>query len=112
VLASQTHDAATTWLLGNGLAATPEDVRKAQFFLMCQTSITALEDIFSQHSDGLMKDEVFARNCYIHSGLLMEPGYRAYWNNLRIEMSKIAPEFCAFVDSLCQGEAKEFGFRI
>lgn len=112
VLANQTADATTAWLQGNGVEPTPEAVRKGQFYLMCQTSITALEDIFSQHNDGLMKDEVFARNCYIHRGLLSEPGYREYWTAQRADVAKIAPDFAGFVDSLCDGEAKEFKFRI
>jgi hypothetical protein len=113
VLANQLPDATAAWLQGNGVVPTPETVRKGQFFLMCQTSITALEDIFHQRSDGLMiKDEVFARNCFVHRGLLSEPGYRDYWNAQRTEIAKIAPQFCAFVDGLCSGEVKEFGFRI
>ncbi len=48
------------------LAALGKAIKTAQFFLMCQTSITALEDIFSQHKDGLMHEEVFARNCALH----------------------------------------------
>jgi hypothetical protein len=79
---------------------------------MCQTSITALDDIFSQHSDGLMQQEVFARNCFVHRGLLLEPGYRAYWNAQREELRSIAPKFVAFVDGLCVEEATAFGFRL
>jgi hypothetical protein len=100
------------WLEGNGQEPSPEEVRKAQFFQMCQTSVTALEDIFAQHNDGLMQQEVFARNCAIHRGLLLEPGYRDYWDNYRTDLKEIAPKFTAFVDGLCVGEATEFGFRI
>jgi hypothetical protein len=111
-LANQMPEASAAWLEGNGMKPTPDAVRKAQFYLMCQTSVTALEDIFSQHKDGLMEKEVFARNCHVHRGLLSEPGYRAYWNAQRVELTKVAPEFCAFVDGLSTGEAKEFGYRI
>ncbi len=112
VLANQTPDASAAWLEGNGEDPTPESVRKLQFFLMCQTSITALEDIFSQYSDGLMKKEVFARNCHVHRGLLSEPGFRDYWNSQRTDLIKISPRFTNFVDGLCLGEATEFKFRI
>jgi hypothetical protein len=105
-------EAMATWLEGNGEPPTPESNRKARFALMCQTSVTALEDIFSQHNDGLMEEEVFARNCYVHIGLLAEPGYRAYWNAQRVELSRIAPKFVAFVDGLCVEEATKFGFRL
>jgi hypothetical protein len=112
VLANQTPDAAAAWLEGNGTKLTPEAMRKYQFFLMCQTSITALEDIFVQHNDGLMQEEVFARNCFLHRGLLTEPGFRAYWNSVRVDLQAVAPKFAAFVDGLCVGEASDFGFRI
>jgi hypothetical protein len=112
VLANQVADASAAWIEGNGGTSTPEAIRNLQFFLMCQTSVTALEDIFSQHKDGLMHEEVFARNCALHRGLLSEPGYRAYWNSQRVELQKIAPRFCAFVDGLCTEEASEFRFRI
>jgi len=112
VLANQATDVSAAWVEGNGGKPTPEAIRRTQFFLMCQTSITALEDIFSQHNDGLMKPEVFARNCLVHRGLLSEPGMRAYWTGQRAEVAKVAPEFCAFVDGLCTGDATEFKFRI
>jgi hypothetical protein len=112
ILAQIDADHSAAWIEGNGAKATPDAVRKVQFFLMCGCSITALEDIFSQHNDGLMEEEVFARNCQLHSGLLTEPGYRAYWNAQRAEIAKVAPKFCAFVDGLCVGEPKAFGFRL
>ena len=112
ILTNQGAEPCAAWLEGNGEKSTPEAVRKVQFFLMCQCSLTALEDIFSQHNDGLMQDEAFARNCHIHRGLLTEPGYRAYWNAQRAEVAGIAPKFAAFVDSLCTGEPKAFGYRV
>jgi hypothetical protein len=112
VLANQTAAASAVWLEGNGVQPTHEAVTKLQFDLMCQTSITALEDIFSQHNSGLMKTEAFARNCYMHSGLLSEPGFRAYWNRQRADLREVAPVFSAFVDGLCVGEAADFQFRV
>jgi hypothetical protein len=112
VLANQMPDASAVWCLGNGRQPTPDVVRKGQFHLMCQTSITALEDIYNQHKDGLMKEEVFARNCYVHRGLLSEPGYREYWTQYRTDIAKVAPQFSAFVDSLCTDDATEFKFKV
>jgi hypothetical protein len=112
VLANQMKDASTVWCYGNGIEPTPEIIRKGQFHLMCQTSVTALEDIFHQHKDGLMQEEVFARNCYVHRNLLANPGYREYWNEQRGDIAIIAPKFCAFVDSLCTGEVTEFRFKV
>jgi hypothetical protein len=56
---------------------------------------------------GLMEEEIFARNCLLHRGLLSAPGYRAYWNAQRAEIATIAPKFWAFVDSLCSEDARE-----
>jgi hypothetical protein len=111
-LANQDPAASRAWIEGNGGKPTAEAVRKLQFFLMCQTSVTALEDIFSQHSDGLMKPEVFARNCHVHRGLLSEPGYRAYWTAHSADLRAVAPKFCAFVDELCVGASSQFQFKI
>jgi hypothetical protein len=112
VLSNMEPDVMAAWLEGNGQEATPAAIRKAQFFLLCQTSVTAMEDIFAQHSAGLMQPEVFARNCAVHRNLLLEPGYREYWNNYRVEFQRIAPKFTAFVDGLCVDEATAFGFRL
>ena len=112
VLANQNPDVLAAWIEGNGGDPTPEAVRKAQFFQLCQTSVTALEDIYCQYKDGLMQEEVFARNCALHRGLLSEPGYRAYWNMQSPEIRKVAPEFGAFVDGLCVEEVSEFKFRL
>jgi len=112
VLANQAADVSAAWIQGNGGEPTPETIREAQFSLMCQTSVTALEDIFHQHNEGLMQEEIFARNCFLHRRLLSGPGYRAYWNAQRAEIATIAPKFCAFVDSLCTEDATEFRLKI
>jgi hypothetical protein len=112
VLANQMADASATWIRGNGGKVTPETVHDAQFALMCQTSVTALEDIFHQHNEGLMDEEIFARNCFLHRRLLSAPGYRTYWNDQRAEMSVIAPKFCAFVDGLCTEDATAFKLKV
>ncbi len=61
----------------------------------------AMEDYFSQHDDGLLSDEQFSRGCQSFRGLLKEPGLRAYWLKQREVMTKAAPRYCAFIDSLC-----------
>ena len=112
ILANQSRDVMTAWIEGNGGQATEEAIRKGQFQLMCQGSVTALEDIFSQHTDGLMRDEVFARNCFLHRALLSQPGMRAYWTAQRDGIGNVAPKFVAFVDGLCTEEAREFMLRL
>jgi hypothetical protein len=112
VLANQGRDMMTAWIEGNGGELTEEAIKRGQFLLMCQTSVTALEDIFAQKSMGLMPDEVFARNCVLHQGLLAQPGMRAYWTAQREVLSKVAPRFVAFVDGLCVGDAAEFTLKL
>ncbi len=111
VLNNMETDIASAWLGGNGLPPTEENVRRLQFSLLCSTALTALDDLFAQHSDGLLTTEHFERNCWIFRGLLSEPGLRAYWFANREEIGKSAPRYRTFVDGLCVGEASEFGFR-
>jgi hypothetical protein len=64
----------------------------------------AMEDYFSQHEDGLLSDEQFSRGNATFRERLKEPGLRAYWLKHRETMTKAAPRYCAFIDSLCGGE--------
>jgi len=99
----------TAWIEGNGGAATPEFIRQRQFHYHCGIAMIAMEDYFSQHEDGLLSDEQFSRGCETFRGLLREPGLRAYWLKQRETMAKAAPRYCAFIDSLCTGEAEPVG---
>jgi hypothetical protein len=112
VLANQTRDAMTTWIGGNGGDPTEARIREGQFDLMCQGSVTAMEDLFAQRALGLVPDEVFARNCLLHQALLSQPGMRAYWMAQRKELGEAAPKFVAFVDGLCVGDATEFALKL
>ena len=68
----------SAWIEGNGGTATPELIRQRQFHYHCGIAMIAMEDYFSQHEDGLLKH--------------------------RETMTKAAPRYCAFIDSLCGGE--------
>lgn len=112
VLANQTRDVMTAWIIGNGGEASEARIREGQFNLMCQTSVTAMEDLFAQRALGLIPDEVFARNCFVHRALLSQAGMRAYWLAQREELAEAAPKFVAFVDGLCVGDAAEFALKL
>jgi hypothetical protein len=63
----------------------------------------AMEDYFSQHEEGLLSDEQFARGSATFRELMKEPGIRAYWLRQKEVIAKAAPRYCAFIDSLCVG---------
>ena len=96
-------DAAAAWIEGNGGTPTPELIRKRQFQNQCGTAMIAMEDYFSQHEEGLLSEEQFARGSESFRILLREPGVRAYWLRQKEVMAKAAPRYCAFIDSLCVG---------
>ena len=96
-------DAAAAWIEGNGGTPTPELIRKRQFHNQCGTAMIAMEDYFSQHEEGLLSDEQFARGSATFCELLKEPGIRAYWLRQKEVIAKAAPRYCAFIDSLCVG---------
>lgn len=99
---------AAAFLQANGVNPTNEAIRQMQFAMMCTTWIAALEDIHGQHSEGLLTNEQFARNCLEHRVLMSQPAMRAFWLASRDEIGKAAPKFRAFVDSLIVGEVTEF----
>lgn len=100
------------WIEGNGGEPTLEEIRKHQFVLHCQTAINAMEDLFVQSRDGLHSQEHFARECETFRGLLALPGFRAYWLGQREDVSRAAPRFSAFIDSLCNREVTGFTHHV
>ncbi len=89
------------WIEGNGGAPTPELIRRRQFHHYCGVTMVAMEDYFSQHEDGLLSDEQFARGSATFRLALAEPGLRAYWGEHRSAVQEAAPRYCAYIDSLC-----------
>ncbi len=100
------------WIAGNDGEPTPELIRARQFFFHCSIAINAMEDQYLQHQSGLLSAEQFARVAETFRGLLGEPGMRRFWNADRARIVKVAPGFCAFVDSLCTTEASSFENRV
>jgi len=94
------------WIEGNGGTPTPELIRQRQFYYHCGILMIAMEDYFSQHEDGLLSDEQFSRGRATFRERLREPGLWAYWLKQRETMIKAAPRYCAFIDSLCDGEPR------
>jgi hypothetical protein len=96
------------WIEGNGGTPTPQLIRQRQFHYHCGTAMIAMEDYFSQHEEGLLSDEQFSRGCETFRGILREPGLRGYWLKHRDAMAKVAPRYCAFIESLCTGKPAAF----
>lgn len=100
------------WIAASGGDPTPAQIGKRQFFLACATMINAMEDLFLQHSDGLLRKEHYERECETFRGLLSEPGVRAFWEGRRASIGRASPRFAAFGDSLCSREAAEFSNHV
>lgn len=96
--------AVALWIEGNGGKATPELIRQRQYYYHCGIAMIAMEDYFSQRELGLLSDEQFSRGRETFRNTLKEPGLRAYWLKQRDIVAKAAPNYCAFIDSLCTGE--------
>jgi hypothetical protein len=104
-------DVVAAWIEGNGGTPTPELIRQEQFYYQCRVSMIAMEDYFGQHELGLLSDEQFARGRATFRHLLKEPGLRAYWLIQRDIIATAAPNYCAFIDSLCTEETTSPGSR-
>lgn len=97
-------ESVAAWIEGNGGTPAPELIRQRQFYYHCGIVMIAMEDYFSQHEDGLLSNEQFSRGTATFRERLREPGLRTYWLKQRETMTKAAPRYCAFIDSLCAGE--------
>lgn len=102
-------DAVAAWIEGNGGTPTAELIRRRQFHYYCGASMIAMEDYFNQHEQGLLSDEQFARGSMTFRQALKEPGLRAYWLRQREVLAEAAPRYCAYFDSLCEGQTEAVG---
>ena len=101
LLGHMSTESVTAWIEGNGGIPTPELIRQRQFFCQCGIALVAMEDYFSQHEAGLLSKEQFLRGCETFRLRFKEPGLRAYWEREKLGLAKAAPQFCAYIDSLC-----------
>ena len=62
-----------------------ELIRRRQYHHHRGAAMVAMEDYFSQHEEGLLGDEQFARGSATFRQSLKEPGLRAYWLRYREE---------------------------
>jgi len=108
LLGRMSAEAVAIWIEGNGGTPTPELIRQHQFHNQCAIAMIAMEDYFSQHELGLLSAEHFSRGSETFRHRLKEPGLRAYWMNQREMLAKAAPQYCAYIDSLCTGETTPF----
>jgi hypothetical protein len=100
-LAMADADLVAAMIIGNGGDPTPEAVKTQQFWNLWLTHYITWDDNFSQHEQGLISDEVFARLC---SGMLGQlrsnPGFvRLYLEFVRNHASD--SRFHRFVREVC-----------
>lgn len=79
-------DLAVAYLASNGHPTTPENVRKRQFFLQCVALQVRQDDTFTQHEQGLLDDDQFARSTrHMIDRLTADPGLRDFLRRAVIE---------------------------
>jgi len=105
VLANQTADASAAWVEGNVRSPLGSGKKNAIYSYVPDFSHRLGRHLLAAQRRPDV-GQVFARNCYEHSGLLSQPGFRAYWNSQRADLAKLAPKFTAFVDGLCVGRRR------
>jgi hypothetical protein len=103
------REVVAAWLEGNGGTPTPELIRQRQFHYLCGTAMIAMEAYFSQHEEGLLGDEQFARGSATFRQALKEPDLRAYWVRHRHVIIKAAPRYGAYIDVQCIEEPATVG---
>ena len=54
------NELVSAWLIENGVPATPEEIRRRQFFLQCIAQLQGWIDNHMQHEEGLLSHEMFA----------------------------------------------------
>jgi len=93
-------EAASVWLEGNGIQATPESVKELQFAMQCDMLIYDAMDFHHTHLEGLTSDEQFGSVCVGYSNLFQKPGFRTFWGSWREARLRECPKFIAWMDSL------------
>ena len=58
-LAMASSELVSAWLIENGVAATPEEIRKRQVRLQCVAYLQEWRDTFMQHEEGLLSADLF-----------------------------------------------------
>lgn len=95
-LAGTNADVATAIILANGGEATPEEIKRVQFSLYCFGIFYGFQDSFSQYQAGLLDDDMFMQLKAVLLRVLVQKGYLAEWENIRVRGTK----FAAFVDGI------------
>lgn len=101
-LAMAATDLAAAYIVGNGGSATPEEIKRRQFFLECTTFQVRFDDTFTQHQEGLVNDDQFNRSCRHMVGVLREPGVRKFFGDIvvRENSADVPTKFQTFIKEL------------
>jgi hypothetical protein len=109
-LAMADTDLAAAHIIGNGGVATPEEIKRRQFWLECATAMVRTEDSFFQHAAGLIGDEQFLRARALFVEVLKGPGLRQHFerNVLQASPTSTSAAFKTFVrDAIAEAVTKE-----
>jgi hypothetical protein len=108
-LAMADADLAAAHIIGNGGIASPEEIKRRQFWLECTTALVRTEDSFFQHEAGLISDAQFSRAQALFVEVLKGgPGLRQHFerNVLQASSSTTSAAFKKFVrDALVESGA-------
>jgi len=97
-------DKCAAYIRGNGGDRTPEAIMDRQFHLQCLTHLGVMMDVFTQHRDGLLNEELFDLVSGIYRMWLREPGFRAQWDKLKPLAGNVTPELRSFMDGLVSND--------
>lgn len=106
-LAMADADLTAAYLVANGHPATPEGVRKQQFWLQCVAIQVRMDDTFTQHEQGLLDDDQFARSTrHMTERLKLDPALREFFRDA-VVLNGPSTRYQAYVaDMLAQAEAQ------
>ena len=97
-------DLSAAYLIGNGLPATPENIKERQFFLICQSLVRGWEDGFAQFNHGLLSEDQFSGTDMFIARMMVRPGFQKFWADWKRETPG-NKKFKAHVDRIA-AEAK------
>ena len=93
-------DKCAAWLEVNGMSSTPANIRRRQVMLYNAGLVTGMEDVFSQHAEGLLDDDHFHAQCASARAAFREPAFKTFWQTYKSERPSAALKFQQFMDDL------------
>lgn len=100
-------DLVAAWLVGNGVAVTPEAVRERQFQQQLTSYYIGWDDTLSQYHDGLVSEEQFARFRRQMINLVKtSPGMRGFLSRSLVVTGSAEDRLLAFTTDILAAAAE------